>query len=207
MARMKRNVGEQVSGKIGNVVFYQRYGKNYVRAAPKKRESYTDEQLLYRQRMSKASALWRSLRSDVMARIWNKAAVGMNNYAWFMKANLPALEMDGSLIDARQIKVTDGHLPVPQELRAERMPNEPNTIRVSWQNDPHSTAERLTDELMAMHYAQGKFSQIVATGLKRSALQGTFNLLPNPKDATHVFLFMAGEGGEGYSESLGMEIS
>lgn len=43
MACMKRNLGEQVSGKIGNIVFYERYGKNYVMATPKKRESYTEE--------------------------------------------------------------------------------------------------------------------------------------------------------------------
>ena len=34
MARMKRNIGDLVSGKIGNVVFYQLNDQSYVRAAP-----------------------------------------------------------------------------------------------------------------------------------------------------------------------------
>lgn len=207
MARMKRNVGEQVSGKIGNVVFYQRYGKSYVRAAPtKKRESYTEEQLLYRQRMSKASALWRSLKSEETSRIWNTAAEMMNGYAWFLKANMPALEMDGTLIDPKLIRVADGKLPLPQDLKAERMPADPTAITISWQNDPHTNAERLRDELMAMSYADGKFSRFIATGLKRSDQQGSFTLAAKPANASHVFLFMASANGEYYSESVGVEV-
>ena len=91
MASMKQNVGEQVSGKLGNVVFYQRYGKSYVMAAPtKKKESRSEEQMLYSQRLKKASALWRSLKSEETSKIWNSAAEMMNGYAWFLKANMPA---------------------------------------------------------------------------------------------------------------------
>lgn len=207
MARMKRNPGEQVSGKLMNVVFYQRYGKSYVRAAPtKKQESYTEEQLLYRQRLSKASGLWRSLKSEQISRIWNLAAEGMNNYAWFMKANMPALAMDGTLIDAKLIKVSDGKLPLPRELKAERMPGDEYTIAVSWQNDPHTNAERLKDEWMAMSYAGGKFSAIIATGLKRSGQHGSFTLAAKPANASHVFFFITSANKEQFSESIGVEI-
>lgn len=207
MARMKRNVGDLVSGQIGNVVFYQRYGKSYVRAAPtKKRESWSEEQTMYRQRISKASALWRSLKSEETSKIWNSAAELMNGYAWFLKANMPALAMDGSLIDARLIRVSDGRLPVPQDLKAERMADDRNTIVVSWQNDPHSNAERLRDELFAMSYAEGKFSRIIPTGLKRSDLGGSFTLAAKPVNATHLFLFMASANKEQYSESISLEI-
>lgn len=207
MARMKRNPGELVSGKLMNVVFYQRYGKSYVRAAPtKKQESWTEEQLLYRQRLSKASGLWRSVKSEQISRIWNLAAQGMNNYAWFLKANMPALAMDGTLIDAKLIKVSDGKLPLPQNLKAERMPGDDSTVVVSWQNDPHTNAERLKDELMAMSYAGGKFSAIISTNLKRNDLQGSFTLPAKPAKSSHVFLFMVSKNGEGYSESMGMEV-
>ena len=82
MAKMKQNIGDLVSGKIGNLVFFQLNGKSYVRAAPvRKRESWTQEQLLYRQRISQASGLWRALRSEQMSKIWNGAAEQMNGYA------------------------------------------------------------------------------------------------------------------------------
>lgn len=207
MARMKRNIGDQVSGKLLNVVFYQRYGKSYVRAAPtKKRESWTEEQVMYRQRISKAGALWRSLKSEETSKIWNSAAQLMNGYAWFVKANMPALAVDGSLIDARMLRVSNGKLPVPQNLRAERMPEDATILAVSWQNDPHFNAERLNDDLMAMSYAEGKFSRIIVTHLKRGDQQGTFTLPAKPANATHVFLFMASANGEYFSESVGVEV-
>lgn len=206
MARMKQVPGEHPSGRLLNVVFYQRYGKSYVRAAPKKRESYTDEQVLYRQRLSMASALWRSLKSEEISRIWNSAAELMNGYAWFMKANMPALAMDGTLIDPKLIKVSDGKLPLPQQLKAERMPGDESTVVVSWQNDAHSNRERLKDELWAISYADGKFSRIITTGLKRGDQQGSFTLPAKPANASHVFLLMTSTNKEQYSESMCLEI-
>jgi len=207
MAKMKRNIGELVSGKIGNTVFYQLNGKSYVRAAPsKKRESWTEEQQLYRQRISKVSALWRSLKSEQMSKIWNTAAENMNSYAWFLKLNMPALAMDGTLIDSKLIRVTDGKLPIPQRLRAERMADNPTTINVSWLNDAHTRPERLTDALMVQSYADGHFSAITATGLQRSNLGGTFTLPLQPSNASHVYLLMASGDGKEYSESVCVEV-
>ena len=207
MAKMKRNIGELVSGKIGNVVFFQLNGKSYVRAAPvRKKGSWTEQQQLYRQRISKASGLWRALRSEQVSKIWNGAAEQMNGYAWFLKANMPALQMDGTLIDARLLKVSDGKLPVHQNLKAEKMPDDAATVAVSWQNDPRCNVNRLTDQIMAISYSEGNFSRIISTGLKRSDLQGTFILPAKPVNATHLFLFMASGNEEQYSESVCMEI-
>ena len=200
MAKMKRPLGDLVSGKIGNVVFYQLNGESYVRSAPKrKKNSWTEQQKLSRQRISKASGLWRALRSEQFSLIWNRAAVKMNGYAWFMKSNLPALALDGTLIDARLLKVSDGKLPIPQNLKAERMPDDAATVAVSWQNDPHTKGERLNDELMVVSYSDGKFSPIKATGILRSALQGSFTLSVKPLNATHIYLFMASADREEYS--------
>jgi hypothetical protein len=195
MAKMKRPIGDLVSGKIGNVVFVTMGGKSYVRAAPqRKKDSWSADQLLYRQRISRVSALWRALKSDQMSRIWNSAAQEMNGYAWFLKLNMPALEMDGTLIDPKLLKVSDGKLPVPQNLKAERQAENPSVVRVSWQNDPHTSGKRLQDELMAVSYVDGRFSKVMATGLLRSALSGSFALPqapgPVPQAPSHLFLFM-----------------
>ena len=207
MARMKRNIGELVSGKIGNVVFYQLNGKSYVRAAPiRKKDSWTEEQQLYRQRISKASGLWRAIRSEQISKIWNSAAEQMNGYAWFMKLNMPALEMDGTLIDAKLLKVSAGKLPVPQQLNVEKQPDNAAPIVVSWQNDPHIKGERLQDELMVVSYADGNFSQVTATGIVRGAKNGSFALPLHPITATHVYLFMASRDRQEYSESVCFEV-
>ncbi|HAH23730.1 MAG TPA: hypothetical protein DCL77_08230 [Prolixibacteraceae bacterium] len=200
MAKMKRNIGDLVSGRIGNVVFFQLHGKSYVRAAPvRKKTSWTEDQQFQRQRISKASGLWRALRSEQVSKIWNAAAEQMNGYAWFLKVNLPALEIDGTLIDAKLLKVSDGKLAMPQNLMAERKPDDASTITVSWQNDLHTRGERLNDELMVISYVDGKFSRVMATGLVRGAKGGSFELPVKPVNATHFYLFMASR--EEYSGS------
>jgi len=207
MAKMKRNIGDLVSGKIGNVVFYQLRGKSYIRAAPvRKKDSWTEDQQLYRQRISKASCLWRALRSEQFSAIWNKATDQMTGYAWFLKQNLPALEMDGTLIDPKMLKISDGKLSIPKDLRADRLPDDATTIKVSWQNDLHVSAKRLQDELMAVSFADGKFSPVMGTGIVRSVLNGTFQLPLKPANATHLYLFMASSDREEYSESVCFEV-
>ncbi|HAH23038.1 MAG TPA: hypothetical protein DCL77_04625, partial [Prolixibacteraceae bacterium] len=182
-------------------------GKSYVRAAPvMKKTSWTEEQQLHRQRISKASGLWRALRSEQVSKIWNSAAQEMNGYAWFMKANMPALEMDGTLIDAKLLKVSAGKLQVPQQLKVERLPDDALTITVIWQNDPHTRGERLNDELMVVSFVDGKFSPVTATGLVRGAKSGSFELPTKPVNATHIYLFMASSNRNDYSESICFEV-
>lgn len=207
MAKVKTNAEGPVSGKIKHVVYYEMYGNNYVRAAPVTNEgTWNEEQHMRRRRISAVSTLWRVLRNEQFSRIWNGAAEKMNGYAWFVKANMPALQMDGSLIDARLLKVAEGKLFAPQKVTAERVEVDAATVRVSWQNDPHTSLVRLSDELMVVSYAGGQFSPITVTGLKRSQLSGTFALPEKPVGATHVFLFMASADRKTYSESTGCEI-
>ena len=130
----------------------------------------------------------------------------MNGYGWFLKQNMPALEMDGTLIDAKMLKVSNGKLPLPQNLKAERMPDDATTIVVSWQNDPHVKGERLEDELMVINSADGKFSQILNTGLIRGARGGSLALPVKPVNVTHVYLFFASRDRNEYSESVCREI-
>jgi hypothetical protein len=204
---MKRNIGDSVSGRLRNVVFYQRYGKTYVRMAPVTTpETWNDEQRMRRQRMSRVSALWRALRSKEFSAVWNTAAQQMNGYAWFVKANMPAFEMDGTLIDARMIKVADGKLPVAQMLNAERSAENASLIRVSWQNDPHTRGERLNDEMMVVSFNGEHFSPVTSTGLKRSQAEGSFTLPAKPEAAEYIYLFFAAEDKKGFSESRGFKI-
>ena len=130
----------------------------------------------------------------------------MNGYAWFMKATMPALEMDGTLIDPKLLKVSAGKLTVPQQLTAERQLDNASTMVVSWQNDPHVKGERLNDELMVVSYTDGKFSPVTATGIVRGAKNGSFELPQHPTSATHVYLFMASRNREEYSKSVCVEI-
>lgn len=192
MAKMKRNVGDLVSGKIGPVVFFQLNGESYVRASPnRKKDSWDEGQLRHRDRISNVSSFWRALRSAEIQKIWRQAALKMNGYALFMKANMPAFGIDGKLIDPLLLKVSAGKLHVPMHLKAERVPGNPTAMDVSWQNEPHVKSTRLQDELLAISGANGAYSPITPTGLTRSSQNGTFELPHLPANATHIYLFFA----------------
>lgn len=94
----------------------------------------------------------------------------------------------------------------PQKLNVEGDEEDAASVKVRWQNDIHTSLGRLSDELMVVSYADGQFSPITATGLKRSQLNGTFALPVKPVGATHVFLFMASADRKTYSASMGWEI-
>ncbi len=115
MAKIRRNIGELVSGKIGKVIFVQMRCKSYVRAAPERtKNNWSEAQLLYRARMSAIAALWRSVNCDGMNAAWNLAAENMNGYAWFIKKKMNALHIDGTLTSPSLIQVIDGSLAVQQ---------------------------------------------------------------------------------------------
>jgi len=178
MARIRRNIGELVSGKIGKVVFVQMRGKSYVRAAPDRTKSnWSEAQVLYRKRLSAISSLWRTLNCQNMNEIWNLAAQEMNGYAWFIKKNMNALHIDGTLISPSLIQVIDGSLPEPL-LKVDQTHPVPNEVKIVWTNDPHIQKQRLSDSLMVMTSSNNAFSDMMATGYKRSQ---EFGIVPKPQ--------------------------
>ena len=125
----------------------------------------------------------------------------MNGYALFVKTNLPAYATDGSLIDARELKLSMGHLALPQGFKAERKaPGEP-LITVSWENKSQPKGERLEDELMVISFTGDAFTDAMDTGIRRKDLGGEFALPPINVPITHLYLFFASKDRKEYSES------
>jgi hypothetical protein len=208
---MKRPIGDLVSGKVGNVVFVVWDGDSYVRAAPqRKKMEWTPDQQLHRQRFSQASKLWREVKSAQVQQIWNLGAKKMNGYAYFMKANMPAFALDGSLMDAHMLQLSTGKLNLPQEFQAHRVEVGGSTIAVNWQNDPLLKGVRLHDELMVVSSYDGQFSLATPTGLERGQRMGTFELpvrpLPPAPGAMPIYLFFASANRSAYSESVCFEV-
>ena len=178
MARMRRNFADFVSGKLGNVVFVTNGKKSYVRSIPhREKNSWSEAQVLYRNRISRVAALWRSVNSVQMCNIWNKATDAMNGYAWFVKKNMPAFSIDGTVIDPSLLFVSDGSLIGLQNSTASKAPGTELLVNVSWDNDEHLKSERLNDRIWAVSFYEGRFSSLLDTGLVRSDKQGSF-LLP-----------------------------
>lgn len=204
MAKMKRNIGDYVSGKLGNVVFVQMNGKSYVRSAPQRSiNNWSSVQLMYRTRLKNISKIWNNIKTPEIKNIWDRAAGDFNCYALFIQYNIHALSIAGLLIDPKLLKVSAGSLPVPFFKSNPVM----NKIAIFWQNDPNFKAERLNDRLLYMSYCNEKFSAITDLGVIRSD-QGC--VIDKPFADTdfglgYLFLFFANDNNTLFSESTSFE--
>jgi len=207
MAKMKRNIGDLVSGKIGNVVFVRMGGESYVRSAPKRtKESWSGVQNLYRKRLCSISALWRSIRNIEIQKIWTTAAVKMTGYNLFIKKNMDALSISGDLIDPKLIQVSDGSLPIPL-LKLSSLPENPR-YAIYWKNDINLAKQRLTDSLMFMTYSDLHFSTPTATGVTRANIGCVLDKPPiDPLSKLgHVYFFFQNSQQTLFSPSVSLEI-
>lgn len=212
MAKVKRYVGDHVSGKMGNVVFYQFRGKTYARMAPNRtKDSWKPRQETHRQRFKQAVSLWRHAKEANISVIWNLGSEEMNGYALFLKANMPALALNGTLMDPRMLQLSTGKLNLPQEFKAVRAEGETLAMQVSWKNDPLLSGERLKDQLMVITTNGNKYMERMATGIKRGDAGGTFELPAKPShhmaDFTHVYLFFASRDEKDFTASCCFEIA
>lgn len=196
-----------VNGKVGNVVFYQLNGETFVKTAQQRTsDSWTEVQQLHRKRFKEASGLWREIKYSQIPRIWNCGAQKMNGYALFIKTNLPAFATDGGLVDARELKLSAGSLPLPQEFTAQRKePKEP-LITATWQNKSQPKGERLEDELMVICSAGDAYTDVMGTGIRRKDLEGAFALPAIHVPIKYVYLFFASGNRKEYSESVCFEV-
>ena len=196
-----------VNGKVGNVVFFQLNGETFVKSVQKREsDSWTPAQQAHRKRFSEASRLWRRIKYSQIPEIWNSGAEKMNGYALFLKTNMPAFASDGSLIDACEIKLATGHLPLPQEFTAQRKVAEESLVTVSWANKSKPKAERLEDELMLVSFTGDAFTDAMATNIRRKDLGGEFELPAINVPITHIYLFFGSRDRKEYSASTCFEV-
>jgi len=207
MARLRKGIGSMLSGKAAGMVFVQLDGETYMRVAPnRKKNSWTPKQLLHRERFKLVNSFCTQFRSSVIPLIWNLMAKKMAGYALFLKTNMPAFGLNGSLLDPKMLQFSTGKLPMPQQFKAERTAIDATSIAVSWQNDPYLDAQRLTDELMMIVASNNKYSYLTPTGLVRGTMDGSFELPAQPKAATHIYLFFASTDKKDYTGSVCFEI-
>lgn len=207
MARVKKYLGEMVNGKVGNVVFYQLNGETFVKTVQQRQgDSWTLAQQAHRKRFRQASGLWSRIKYSQIPQIWNCGSQKMNGYAMFIKTNLPAFATDGSLVDARELKLSTGRLPMPQEFTAMRKELGKPLIAVTWKNKSQPKGERLEDELMVISSTGDAFTEVLATNIRRKDLGGEFELPAINVSIKYIYLFFGSRDRKEYSESVCFEV-
>jgi hypothetical protein len=211
MAKLRPGIGSQLSGKAGEMVFVQWEGDTYMRTAPdRSKGSWTPKQTLNRKRFREANNFCSQFSTSLIPMIWKPAARKMPGHSFFLKANLPAFGLDGTLADPQRLQLSVGKLPLPRQFMAERVAAGSSTISVSWNNDPYMDSQRLTDELKAISASNGVFSYFSPTGLVRGTMNGSFELpsYPRPQepDPMYLYLFFASADKKDYSNSVCFEV-
>lgn len=170
MGKVRNELGGAISGMVGPVVFYTIKGKTFVRSAIKERSegSWSPEQVIYRQKVSKAAAFWKSLAKNPVRETWNLAAENMSGYNLFLKTNLPAFVGDGSEMDMERLHLSVGTLPLSLQLKVVPMENDPTKWNVSWKDDSGIGLAQQSDKLVVVFAHDGKFNHPVSTGALRN---------------------------------------
>ena len=201
MAKVKNGLDSQISGKVGTTVYVQLKGKTVVRSLPRvKKNKRSALQILNQQRFKSINSFCRQFKYTVIPQIWNPAWDNMG-YAWFVKHNTPAFDKEGLLTDLSLVKLSCGKLLLPPELQVHAKEGDPTLMDVSWQYETSISGLQRRDELMAIVYGEGTFSDIISTGILRGHLQGSITLPDEPAAASHLYLFFCSKDRRYYSES------
>lgn len=203
MARITDIFCTGISGKVGKVVFFQRYGKTHVRSLPVfDPNKLSEKQVQNRKRFMEMQQFALKFKFVIIPQIWNLSAKSMTGHALFMKSNKGAFNSEGEIDDLKQIRLSTGKLSLPYDLKVQRQEQGSATIQVKWAEDPYLGGVPFWDELMVISSGQGNFSEIKNTGIRRGDNGGAFELPPLTCPATHLFLFFCSLDKRNYSESV-----
>jgi len=197
MARIR---GGKIKGRVGNVVYSEWNGIEVVRSAPvRNKNSWSEKQELHRQRFKAIREYCRKYRLTLIPQIWNLAAENRHGTNLFLKANAPAFALDGQLTAVDKLHFSAGRLPLPQQIEAKRLENEPSKLEVRWINDENLPVVYAHDELMMVAGYPDHFSEPIATGVERKSGEAVINLHADAQNITGVWLFFKAYKKNGYS--------
>ena len=211
MAKVKEGARSDLSGKADGLVYVQSKWGVYTRKPPTlKKDSWTPGMLRNLERFKQINAFCSQFKHSIIPQIWNGRSPRMSGYALFLKTNTAAFGPDGSISDARKIKLSTGNLSFPEGFEARRSETDDNRVEVSWPKELYVGGIHLKDELMVISCEDGQYSEITPTGIERNDLGGSFALpaLPEPQTAgpMPIYLFFVSKNRRDYSESMCYEV-
>jgi len=201
---MAKVLGGQLSGAVGNMVFYSYNDMEYVRMTPSKRSknSWSERQMMNRERFSALAAFWRQFRYSPVKLIWETAAKGRAANCLFLSQNSAAFGPDGTLVDPERLHFSAGSLPQVHKLSVNRDAADPEKVEVSWQYDPKVGLAHSDDELMMMVSNDGNFLGPVKTGAIRKQELAVIQLPAVTGTIQGIYLFFGSEKRKLYSGDI-----
>lgn len=198
MAKIRN--GMILSGKAGGLIFSEWKGIPVVRGAfSRSKKSWSEKQVLHRQRFKAISDYCRKYKYTLIPQIWNLAAENGHGYNLFVKANTPAFALDGTLAEVDRLHFSAGRLPLPMQFSAQRSGTNPSKVEVSWINDQNLPMVYEHDGLIMVCTYPDRFTDPVETGVERKAQTALIDLPDHPEDITGIWLFFRTYKKDSYS--------
>lgn len=211
MASIKNGLGENIKGRLGNLIFYSRFGRTYARIRPPEvHDPCTVLQQQQRSRMKDVTVFYKIVRQSPLAAIWRQTAYlqGMTGINLFVKSNIAAFSGNGRVTDYEKLHFSYGFLPQGDCFRVVCR-DSATSVDIYWENAILLNAERYADRFMAVAlFENDEF--IAYTGLGSTCLRaGCHALLRLPEGyprPCRVYCFFAAGNGKDYSGDVCCEL-
>lgn len=198
-----------LSGRIGNLIYYVRGGKQCIRrvAIPgkkKKTEERTPRQKAVSGRFTIVQTFYATYSEYISPDIWRIAARQEGRIAsnLFHSVNCRCFSGEGKLLDFEKFLFTQGRLLLPRNIRVERAGK---GYRVTWEEERDWKTAAATDQLVVgVLYADHPLGPRLAREVSgvRGELCGTFMLDETMGQEAYVYCFFRCEDGTAFSESF-----
>lgn len=201
--------GSKLSGKLGPVVAATWKDIEYLRSLPRKRKAndWSEKQFAHRKCFTAVNAFAKISRDVLIKPFWNRAAKGnLSGYNLFIKANKPAFEPAGELIDPRMLKMTIGNLPLPFNIEATYRCSDSALVDISWENASSLDSVRGTDKLMIILFRNLHMSAPIDTGFKRSQCNAHLELTSGYGNIECIYVFFQNQKGYEFSDSFAVAV-
>jgi len=147
MGKIRQGILDGVSGKVGNVVGASWMGIDYIRIMPDHvANPRTELQVNQREKFKGVTALAKKLIGSVIHPIWDRTAVRMTGINLFVRKNIDAFGIDGTIEDYSKLNFSAGPLPLPEDISVIADSKVESGIKISWDNV--SEEGNKTDKLM-----------------------------------------------------------
>jgi len=203
MGKISLGILDGISGKVGNVVGSSWRGIDYIRAkAPHRADPKTDKQLAQRSKFKYVMAFTLSLLYVIIRPIWNHVAGRMTGTNLFLKKNIGAFGVDGTIEDFSKLQFSVGNLPLPASMSMLPDDEVESGIKISWKNSLEQGSE--DDKLMLVVVNSVDQEVVTLFDLPNTRGEGAADVvLPfEARSDVHVYAFFGDVDGRSFSKSL-----
>ena len=196
-----------VSGRMGEIIYYNVDGKTYTRKMPAAtRAGSTPDKMLQHARMEAVVTLYRSVKATLLETAWRMAAKQektRTGYHLFVKRNINAYTDGYQVGDFGLLTLSAGRLPIPYRWRQEAA--EAGQLVSHWDTVMPLAGGNETDRLMAaVIYDDEPFRVeiIRETGYTRADGSATIPLTSTTAREAHVYCFFVNREEDAFSRDV-----